>query len=250
MVINLDKVVEVSMVNRSPPVQKFMTLWHEYLDLHTAENILAFHAVMPRVGTASRPPSIDCLYLACNSMAKEMAQKIAVCPSAWWWHLLQTVRGYTARTANSLMDCFDYDAAKLSGQSTFDPVFWVVTTQFANTDDFLDCAECELGSDDDVVSVDKSVGGTPCPTSTFEFLENAKASLTSALDNPDLDLAANSHASAKSRATNFSSLTGNLFLRSITTANFALTHKQRALNLAQERKKTAELSHTTRTMED
>ena len=178
-VINLDKVVEVSMVNRSPPVRKFTTLRHEYLDLRTAENILAFHAVMPRVGTASRPPSIDCLYLACNSMAKEMAQKIAVCPSVWWWHLLQTVRGYTARTANSLMDCFDYDTAKLANQSTFDPVSWVVTTQFANTNDFLDRAECELGSDDDVVLFDKSVGGTPRPTSTFEFSENAKASLTS-----------------------------------------------------------------------
>jgi hypothetical protein len=148
------------------------------------------------------------------------------------------------------MDCFDYDAAKLADQSTFDPVSWVVTTQFANTNDFLDRAERKLGSDDDVVLVDKSVGGTPRPTSTFEFLENAKASLTSALDNPDLDLAANSHASAKSRATNFSNSTGNLSSRSVTTANFALTHKQRALDLAQERKKTAELSHTTRTMED
>jgi hypothetical protein len=49
------------------------------------------------------------------------------------------------------MDCFDYDAAKLADQSTFDPVSWVVTTQFANTDNFLDRAERELGSDDDVV---------------------------------------------------------------------------------------------------
>jgi hypothetical protein len=70
-------------------------------------------------------------------------------------------------------------------------------------DDFLDCVELKLGSDDNAVSVEKSEDGTPHPTSTFELSEHAKASLASALNNPDMDLAANLHASAKSCRTNF-----------------------------------------------
>jgi hypothetical protein len=59
--------------------------------------------------------------------------------------------------------------------------------------------EDELGSDLDDASEEKSEGGSPCVKSTFEISANAKASLESALGDPDMDLAANSHASAKSR---------------------------------------------------
>jgi hypothetical protein len=62
----------------------------------------------------------------------------------------------------------------------------------------------ELGSDLDYASKEKSEGCSPHMKSLFEISANAKASLESALGNPDMDLAANSHASAKSRRTNFS----------------------------------------------
>ena len=101
----------------------------------------------------------------------------------------------------------------------------------------------KLGSDDDNVSVKNSKGGTPHPTSTLELSKNAKASLASALDDPDMDLAANLHASAKSCWTNFSSSTGNSTNCLVNTKQFALTHKARALALVNEQKKSADMEH-------
>ncbi len=59
------------------------------------------------------------------------------------------IRGYTKRTAQSLMNCFDYEASQLADQPSFDVATWTVTTQFANYDDFLEQVEAELGSDDE-----------------------------------------------------------------------------------------------------
>ncbi len=77
-------------------------------------------------------------------MTKDLLTKIIVCPSTWWWHLFKC-RGYTERTAKSLMESFDYEASLVADQSTFDESMWTVTTQFANLDDFLDRVEAELG---------------------------------------------------------------------------------------------------------
>jgi hypothetical protein len=136
------------------------------------------------------------------------------------------------------MDCF----ADVAHISTFNKNTGTITTQFPNTDDFLDCMEQERGSDDDYAS-DKSPSGTSCLKSTFDISEDAKVSLASALDDPDMELAANLHASAKSRRTNFSCSTGNSTNRSVNTKQFALTHKSRTLALAQEVKKSDEMEH-------
>jgi hypothetical protein len=181
-------------------------------------------------------------------MAKDLSTKIMVCPSAWWWHLFKC-RGDTKRTAKSLMDSFDYEASLIADQSTFDKSTWTVTTQFANSDDFLDRVEAELGLDnDDDQSLDGSLDGTPHPKTSFKISANAKASLASTLDNPDMDLAANSHASAKSRRTNFSLSTGNSTNRSINTRKFAIAHKSRALKLAMEKKCAAQLEFKNKDM--
>ncbi len=112
-----------------------------------------------------------------------------------------------------------------------------MTTQFANLDDFLDQVEAELGlDDDDDQSLDGSLDGTPHPKTSFKISANAKASLALALDDPDMDLAANSHASAKSWRTNFSLSMGNSINRSINTRQFAIAHKSHALELAMEKK--------------
>jgi hypothetical protein len=107
------------------------------MDLHTPEGLKVFHAIIPRVELATQGSSIDCLYLAGNPIAKNLSTKIMVCPSAWWWHLFKC-RGYMERTAKSLIDSFDYEASLVADQSTFDESTWTVTTQFANSDDFLD----------------------------------------------------------------------------------------------------------------
>jgi hypothetical protein len=43
------------------------------------------------------------------------------------------------------MDSYEYEASQLANLSTFDGRTWIMTTQFANTDDFLDRVEAELG---------------------------------------------------------------------------------------------------------
>jgi hypothetical protein len=133
------------MVDGFRPPCKFTTLRQEYLDLHTIEDLPVFHAVIPRVETPSCGPSIDCLYLSSNTMAKDISTKIVVCPLAWWWHLFQ-LRGYTKHIAKSLMDCLKANCSAVAHMSTFDQSMGSVTTQFANTDDFLDRVENELGS--------------------------------------------------------------------------------------------------------
>ena len=118
-----------------------------------------------------------------------------------------------------------------------------VSTQFADTDDFLDRAEAELGFSDDESDTDKAYNST-----SIEISDDVKASLAAALLNKDNNIAANSHASAKSRRSTFSCSTGNDTNRSMNSAKFALTNKARALDLASERKKSAELVATQRAM--
>jgi hypothetical protein len=181
-------------------------------------------------------------------MVKDLSAKIAVCPSAWWWHVFQH-RGYSKCTARSLMECFEMDAAYMADQSTFDETTGTITTQFANDDDFLIRMDNELASDDDEDMLDDPPdGGTPCAKSTIEISDTGKASLASALDDPDMDLAANSHASAKFMRTNFSSSTGNSTNRSVNTKQYAITHKLRALAPATKIRKTAQLEYKNREM--
>ncbi len=170
--------------------------------------------------------------------------KIQVCPSAWWWHIFRQVRGYSEGTARSLLRNFEIEAEQLADQSTFDVATMTVTTQFANTDDFLERAEAELGSDDDASIDDNNAH----PSTSFEITDGAKASLAASLLKKDTNLAANSHASAKSRRSTFSCSTGNDTNRSMNTAKYAINHKSRALELASERKKSADLEATQRAM--
>jgi hypothetical protein len=119
------------------------------MDLRTSSNHKVFHTIFLRGVSLDRESSVDCMFLEKNKLAHDIPLKIQVCPSAWWWNLFVQIRGYTKRTAQSLMNCFDYEASQLADQSTFDVATWTVTTQFANYDDFLEQVEAELGSDDE-----------------------------------------------------------------------------------------------------
>jgi len=213
------------------------------MDLRTPDNLEVFHAVFPRGVSLERESSVDCLFLVSNDAAREISLKIQVCPSAWWWHIFRQVRGYSEVTARSLLRNFDIEAEQLADQSTFDVSTMTVTTQFANTDDFLERAEAELGSDDDA-----SIGDNTNPSTSFEITDGAKASLAATLLKKDTNIAANSHASAKSRRSTFSCSTGNDTNRSMNTAKYAINHKSRAIELANERKKSADLEATQRAM--
>jgi hypothetical protein len=190
--------------------------------LCTPEGLKVYHAVILHVKTATCGSSIDCLYLAGIKLAKDLSSKIAICLSTWWWHLFK-LRGYTERTAHNLMDSFEYEASQLADLSTFNERMWIPTLQFANADDFLDRVESELefdGNNDQ--SLDRSVDGTTNPKTYFKILIDAKAALTPSLDDPNMELAANSHASSKSCHTNFSLSIGNSTNRSINTKQFAI----------------------------
>ena len=241
----LDKLTEVTMENPSArPPRKFTSMRNEYMDLRTPDNLEVFHAVFPRGASLERESSVDCLFLVSNDAAREISLKIQVCPSAWWWHIFRQVRGYSEGTARSLLRNFEIEAEQLADQSTFDVATMTVRTQFANTDDFLERAEAELGSDDDASIHDNNAN----PSTSFEITDGAKASLAASLLKKDTNLAANSHASAKSRRSTFSCSTGNDTNRSMNTAKYAINHKSRALELASERKKSADLEATQRAM--
>ena len=242
--IGLDKLTEITMEDPSArPPRKFTSMRHEYMDLRTPDNLEVFHAVFPRGASLERESSVDCLFLVSNDAAREISLKIQKCPSAWWWHVFRKVRRYSDSTARSLLRNFEIEAEQLADQSVFDISTMTVTTQFANTDDFLERAEAELGSDDE-----GSLDGASHPPASFEITDGAKASLAAALLKKDTNLAANSHASAKSRRSTFSCSTGNDTNRSLNTAKYAVNHKSRALELASERKKSAELEATQRAM--
>ncbi len=135
------------------------------------------------------------------------------------------------------MESFDYEASQLVDQSSFDERTWIVTMQFANLDDFVNRVEAELGFDgDDDPSLYKSVSGSTNPKTSFKITTDAKASLASAHDDPDMDLVDNSHASAKSHHTIFSLSTGNSTNWSVSTEQFAIAHKSCTLALALEKK--------------
>jgi hypothetical protein len=146
--------------------------------------------------------------------------------------------------AQSLLDCFKMDATYVADQLTFDRETGTITAQFANADDFCDSMEDKLGSEDkDNLLMDCLVRGAPKPHSLFEISADTKASLVFALNNPDMDLAANCHAGTKSQRTNFSSSTGNSTNRSVSTKKFAMNHKAQAIALAKEVKHAAKLEH-------
>ncbi len=145
-------------------------------------------------------------------------------------------------------ELLDYEASQLADQSTFDVATWTVTTQFANSDNFLEQVEAELGSDDEASEDGRTHGAGKSHETSIKLSDDAKASLAAALLKKDNDLAASSHASAKSRCSNFSSSTGNDTNRLPNTAKFALTHKTRAPELANERKKSADLIASQRAM--
>jgi hypothetical protein len=63
-----------------------------------------------------------------------------------------------------------------------------------------------------------------------------------------MDLAANLHASAKLCGTIFSSSMGNSTNSLLNTKQYALTHKSRALVLALEVKRSADLEHTNKSL--
>ena len=240
----LDKMTEVTMEDKSArPPRKFTSMRQEYMDLRTPDNLEVFHAVIPRSTSIDRETSVDCLYMVKNTAARDFSLKIQVCPSAWWYHVFRKFRGYSESTTRSLLGNFEIEAAALADQSNFDLATMTVSTQFADTDDFLDRAEAELGfsdddSDNDIIPIDTSI----------EMSDNAKASLAASLLKKDNDFAANSHASAKSRRSTFSCSTGNDTNRSINTAKFAMINKTRALELASERKKSADLEANQRIM--
>jgi hypothetical protein len=247
-VTKLDKVAEITMWDRTQPPRKLTTLRHKYMDLRTSEDLEVFHIVIPRVETTTHGPTIDCLNLAGNAMVKDLSAKISVYPSAWWWHVFQH-HGYNKRTARSLVECFKMEAAYVADQFMFDKSTGTVTPQFANDGDFLNRMDNELALDEDKDMLkDSTNGSTPCTKSTIEISDIAKASLASALDDPNMDLAADSHASAKSRCTNFSSSTGNSSNQSVNTKQYAINHKSHSPALAIEIRKTAQLEHESREM--
>ena len=216
----LFKKVEVRMEDGSKPHRKFTCLQQEYYDLRTPSGTPVIDAIVPRLRGMSAG-SADITMRMKDAEAVEIARNCARCPAGWWWGLW-TLKGYALGMKQALMESFDHDAALLAAHSTFDAKTWTVETAFGHDDDFLEREEALLTDDeDDEQGVQMEIEG------------DAREQLVSTLRDRDEDLRSiNSRGSAASRATNFSSSTGNSSIRSANTAKLARDFKQNTLGLA------------------
>ena len=190
------------------------------------------HGICPRL-RGPNAGSVDITVLTKDGEAVDLARKIAANPCSWWWHVW-TLKGYTLGTKQSLMESFDLEAAMLAPQTKFDNETLEVSGHFGNEDKFLDEAEEWLDSDDEDAGNDQGP--------LIDVADASMADLESALRDKDDNLEdINSRGSAASRRTNFSQSTGNATNRSVNTAKLAMTHKDRALDLAKAHNENATL---------
>ena len=127
----------------------------------------------------------------------ELICKIKKSPAAWWWHCLQHV-GLTKSTVQSLMDSFMSTQRLCAAQSTFNSETLEVTREDGNGNkDFA------ADMDDLLSDLSEEEGAQQ----SMEFEGAKEAMMETIREKEDLDFAQGGD--DRSRATNFSSSTGN-----------------------------------------
>ena len=166
--------------------------------------------------------------------SKALLTKTSKHPPSWFWHALRVERGYSTGTVQRLMESFEVDNALLAAGSTWDSETMTVETPFAE-DNFLEMVENdpELMLDEDDMVGDNN-------KAEVNIEGDAAANLAQILRNHDDNVTLKSAGSGPSRRSAFSSSTGNSSMRSQTTAKYARDFKEKALDLAKEKKKVAE----------
>ena len=152
-VANVSKDVEIVMEDPTVrPPRKFTSLAQEYADLRcpTTQEVVV-HAIVPCL-RGMGAGSADITFLSKTVEAESILRKIEKDPAAWWWHVWGSVKGYDVNTRRTLMESFDIDSAMLAAHSKFDAKTFVVTSEFAAEDDYLDEMEAEFGvTEEDLV---------------------------------------------------------------------------------------------------
>ena len=131
-----------------------------------------------------------------------------------------------------LMESFDIDAAMLATHSKFDAKTFVVTSEFAAEDDYLDEMEAEFG-----VTEEDLVGGNDGKVE-IDIPENAQQELIDTLrdhNGEDID----DDKTGVSRRPGFEGSVENKSLRSQHTAKYAADAKARTLQLKKAKNKSA-----------
>lgn len=213
-IATLDKEVEARYEDKRVAEPKFVTLRHFYMGL--TNPITGTALIEGIVPIPNRPGRVQLMFFNKYDNA-EYIRKIKKSPAAWWWHHLQSL-GLTLNCVKSLMDSFRMEARMFAHQSTFDSATWVVkldhgtgTTDFAADMDEL-LSDLSDDSDDEVAN------------DPLTMSEDAKEEMLTTIRQKD-DFEFNGD--DRSRATNFSSSTGNSTNRSASSARMAA---QKTLN--------------------
>jgi hypothetical protein len=149
------------------------------------------------------------------------------------FHKWRQVDHYSERTAQTLMEGFETDAALMAKFSVFDVENMTIQAEFVDQDNFLEDMAAEMDLDEDF-NDDGAAGNV-----AFDFA-GAVDQLEDTLRTKD-DLS-DAERSGKSRRTGFSASTGNSTNASVNEERLAFQHKDRAKKNIELTKTNADLS--------
>ena len=160
-----------------------------------------------------------------------MVHEMKKCLAGWMFHKWRQVDHYSERTAQTLMEGFETDAALMAKFSVFDVQNMTIQAEFVDQDIFLEDMAAEMELDEDFNDGDADVA--------FDFA-GAVDQLEDTLRTKD-DLS-DAERSGKSRRTGFSASTGNSTNAEVNEERLAFQHKDRAKKNIELTKTNADLS--------
>ena len=243
-IVELNHEVEVRIdpdwIGKSKPPSKFTSLLRELRRLTVevpvagkhgvTEALPIFHSVIPTTngldaGTAKATVRADC------KEAIDRVHEIKKCLAGWMFHKWRQVDHYSERTAQTLMEGFETDAALMARFSVFNVRTMTIQAEFVDNDNFLEEMAADMDLDEDFNDGDADVA--------FDFA-GAVDQLEDTLRTKD-DLS-DAERSGKSRRTGFSASTGNSTNAEVNEERLAFQHKDRAKKNIELTKSNADLS--------
>jgi len=169
-----------------------------------------------------------------DTFARDIVENIARDPAGWVWGYMQFL-GLSLGFRQSMMDSFVQENAILASNARFDPDTLKSISEFASRQgQFLDDVEGRFGISDEEDSEEENA--------EVEVSIDAAEQLAQTLrDTDDLELP-QGDGDAASRRSGFSGSAGNRSHRTTTTAEFAMNHRQRAIEISEVKEKNADLS--------
>ena len=169
-IVELNHEVEVRIdpdwIGKSKPPSKFTSLLRELRRLTVevpvagkhgvTEALPIFHSVIPTTngldaGTAKATVRADC------KEAIDRVHEIKKCLAGWMFHKWRQIDHYSERTAQTLMEGFETDAALMARFSVFNVRTMTIQAEFVDNDNFLEEMAADMDLDEDFNDGDADV---------------------------------------------------------------------------------------------